>query len=284
VIFLQQALEAGIRRGFKQVIERLALGVIAFSYGKRLNWGAGGPIQWTTNRPYLTPPGSEDQVGFHSYAWYGAQTKEVLGRPLPMLLLGAGSRLSDFKTGEDHPIRHAEENKLLAQWLLNDPKTIERLGVGAAPEEILAGCFWILAAEADHPAHKDAWFPTHGRPLPVVEAFALQQHSQGLVEKGAKGNSLNSTATTFASHYVLIPEFSSPEKNWIFDAALPFGYHKHAQIGTSLDQAMEANRVTILGVEKWLDEAAFERLRSRGCMIEEVYGCGTLLATKLAHL
>ena len=64
----------------------LALSAYAWTHGRSLDWGAGGPERWPSARPYLTPAGSQDQRGFRIFDWYRAVTQATIGADLPMLL------------------------------------------------------------------------------------------------------------------------------------------------------------------------------------------------------
>lgn len=287
-VFLSQALKALSRRGYAWLLERLALGAYGWTYGKALSWGAGGPERWSKTHPYVTPANSEDQRGFHCYDWYQAQVKWILQRPLPLLLIGAGCRLSECNDQPDRSValqQHADQNLKLAKWLRNDPETIAELGMGAPPVELKAVNFWILAAEADDPAYPDVWFPVEERPLPVVDAFSsLNAPSQPPARVELEHPMISGDDATQPGHYILISNSLLNDEPWMRQVALPFAKRKHARLGSSPEQALRARRVTILGNEKWLDETLFNLLRERGCTIEEVYGDGIFLATKLAHL
>ncbi|HMK09671.1 MAG TPA: hypothetical protein VK449_11640, partial [Anaerolineales bacterium] len=59
--FLEGVLRGLARRGQESLLDRLALGAYAWTFGRPLDWGAGGPSAWPESRPYHTPEGSQDQ-------------------------------------------------------------------------------------------------------------------------------------------------------------------------------------------------------------------------------
>ena len=54
-------------------------------------------------------------------------------------------------------------------------------------------------------------------------------------------------------------------------------------MGFSIDEAMLANQVTIVGGEQSFSEEALARLRDAGCQVERISGDGTSIATQLAE-
>jgi hypothetical protein len=288
--FLKKALAAIQRRGEQKLADQLILGVYAWTYGKPLSWGVGGPERWNNNRPYFTPTGNQDQLGFHSYEWLQAQALLILGRELPVLMLRAGCRISECDANSEPSHRllwHAEQNRLLAEWISGVSNASALLGIQGPSNKILGCNFWLLASGDGNSARIEAWYPSNNRPLPVVEAF-LQMRSEieGLNTSIGIPSMKNDVDINLekSNHYVLIPEGEPQYKNIFTEAAAEFIQCKTAKVGSSFNLALNAKRITILGFERWLTEAHFDLLRSNGCMIEEVYGSGTVIATKLTSL
>jgi hypothetical protein len=199
--FLQTSLQALQRRGRTRLLEKLALGAYAWINQKPLEWGAGGPERWPASRPYFTPEGSEDHLGFRIFDWYLAVSESVLGRGLPMFLLRAGSLPEDHlnsQTTTPDLDRHAELILSAADLFLSGT---ERKGEMPFPTEIKACCFWLLAAHERSPHAGQAWIKEDGEKLPVVNVFfrlGARRHLVGFEDPGslreetAEGGSISS--------------------------------------------------------------------------------------------
>jgi hypothetical protein len=278
-MFLQTSLQALIRRKKEQVIRKLALSAYAWTHNRPLHWGAGGPAQWPNSRPYFTSDASQDQIGFHIYDWYLSIAKKVMGFSPSIFLLGAGCRVEDCALA-GHPLdEHKRCNLELLNSIEADPVSNPSNQIEQLPQEVKAVNFWLLAAEPNHPETKNAWFPANLRPLPVAEAFMRQVtttnkgRDQSTPEKSNK-----------LGHYFLIPEQSWQKKDPIYQAIPNLSQNPYLSIGHLVNEAEKAQRVTIMGIERWLDESCFTRLTEAGCLVEEIYGDGTHLASKLMNL
>jgi hypothetical protein len=170
--FLRTALRALQRRNCSGLLENLALGAYAWFNGRPLDWGAGGPRRWPGARPYHTPAGQQDQLGFHIFDWYLSVCQDELGMRLPVYLLRAGQRLpGGLPPGQAQAarIQHARQNLQAARWVAGGPDAAP--AEDACPPEIQACSFWLLAAEPGHPHAQEAWFLPSGERLPAAEAF-----------------------------------------------------------------------------------------------------------------
>jgi hypothetical protein len=184
--FLQTALRSLRRRGNEHLLEVLVLGANAFTGKHPIDWGAGGPERWPETRPYLTPPESQDHLGFRIFDWYLAISERELGERLPIILLRAGSLPGDHSESQDlvvETVSHAQTNLKLARLLSGDTEGIsEREPV---PPEVLACNFWLLSTHERSPYAGQAWFQS-GKELPAVSAFhqwvSSLQKAQGVSE------------------------------------------------------------------------------------------------------
>ena len=170
--FLRAALQSLQRRGKHELLSTLTLGAYAWCDDRPLQWGAGGPERWPAARPYITPAGQEDQCGLYIFDWYQAIAQAVLKTRMPILLLGAGSRLKAGPGGlisEIDEINHAHRNLAIARRL-EQPDSNEDQTAGSdhllppVPDDVLGVCFWLLAAAADDPNAAQAWFQADGAP------------------------------------------------------------------------------------------------------------------------
>ncbi len=89
--FLDLSLE-GLRqrRMGWHVLDRMFLSSYGFTFSKPLSWGKGGPERWSVSKPYLTPEGQQDQIGFHNFEWAQGFSKRSTGIRKPVIILNAG--------------------------------------------------------------------------------------------------------------------------------------------------------------------------------------------------
>ncbi len=314
--FLQSALSGLARRGRSRLLDRLALSAYAWIGDKPLAWGKGGPDRWPKSHPYHTPEGSEDQLGFRIFDWYLAIARREIGKYPPIFLLRTGILSED---GNEGPVSldlqlHAELN--LAAGRLFTPtvedSSAEIPAEKEIPDQVLACCFWFLAAGESCAFKSQAWFTHEGEKLPVVQGFYrlgaqafIAQPEQPISENG--GLSENASAIsepnlepmgTEASgpspeparparpksskpllHYVLLPLYAWGAADWDLEALQPIIQETHPTVGFSLAEARLAARVTVVGGEGAISKDALNMLRENGCVVERVREDGTLVAS-----
>ncbi len=259
--FLRTSLEVLQRRKPELVRGGLALSAYAWTHGRSLNWGAGGPERWPAARPYLTPAGSQDQRGFRIFDWYRAVTQAVTGSDLPVLLLEAGS-----PGGGSVDARTAETlSRMLIREEVADP---------ADPEstlEPLPDC--IFGAALHLPG-----LPQEEEFLAITDAL---QKVRG--EALAKSVTLSADRGHPIQHYMLLPYFEWGVSEWHLDAIKPFVRKYRPAVGFSIEEAALAESVTVIGNENEIPDGALEQLRQAGCKVERIAAHGTSLATLLAE-
>lgn len=194
--FLRAALESLKRRGQYDLIENMVIGAYAMPGERPLNWGSGGPECWPGVRPYYTPPGEEDQIGFHIFDWYVAIAQAVLGTAIPLLLFKSGSRPAKnqvVKNMHVDPNTHVLRNLAIAKSLIasSQPKGLTNLdkstlsALAPIPSQVLGCHFWLLSSSCQSPHLSHAWFNPTGNKLAVVDALREWNKKRKLSEKGA---------------------------------------------------------------------------------------------------
>ncbi|HEX2979086.1 MAG TPA: hypothetical protein VHO48_02370 [Anaerolineaceae bacterium] len=281
--FLKGVLQSLQRRKATTLLERLVLSAYTWNGEHSLNWGAGGPERWPGARPYFTPVTEEDQRGFRIFDWYLAISRAVLGRSLPIVLLGVGAPLdpSVAATPVEDPANHAEQNLTIARLMAGE--TIIEAGtedteLDAIPEEVLACNYWLLAAQPETPFQDQAWFQSNGQSLPVVGVFRqwVASHEKA---KGAKKSPEQEQHPI--DHYLLLPAYDWGIADWHLDIIRPYVKKYRPTIGFSLEEAEYARQVTVIGDAASEDE--IDHLRAVGCLVEWIDGDGTIIATSLAE-
>jgi hypothetical protein len=292
--FLSTALRSLRRRGCVSLLEKLVLGAYGWSNGHAMDWGKGGAARWPEARPYYTPPGSQDQRGFHIFDWYIELSRKELGISLPVVLLRAGNCISSGSDGGlDDGMQHAVHNLSLARLVNGDDQeepTSEPLAT-----ELLTCNFWLLAAAEGSPQVEQAWFKPDGAKLPVVDVFRhwiagkQEQKQPGRIRPSQEYDVLEIEIPVDESqegpphrnidHYVLLPLYAWGAADWDLAAIQPLLQDGHPTIGFSLAEARLAARVTVVGGEGAVSAEALTMLQSAGCRVERLMEDGTLVAT-----
>ena len=259
-IFLRSALDGIKRRASKPLQERLVLSAYARLNGKSLEWGSGGPESWPEAQPYFTPETSQDQCGFRIADWYLRISETVLERRLPILLLGV-----------EGP---APEDVNLSDYLVTSARLIARQeieGYKPMPEEVIGGAFLTLTGD-----ESSSWFSMEGSPKPVVVAFTREDEEISSEGKVSDEFSI--------SHYLLLPSFEWGVADWHLKVARPFIKRHRPTVGFSLEEAVKAKQVTVIGGEDQFPESDLAQLRGQGCQVRRIEGDGTNIASELADL
>ncbi len=262
-IFLRGSLDGIKRRASAPLLSRLILSAYAPLNGNPLSWGGGGPESWPEAQPYSTTENSEDQRGFRIAEWYLTLSETVLEKKLPLLLLGIRGP--------------ALEDQDLNQLLLDSAKLIsgkEVDGLDPLPEQVIGGAFWVLTADENCCAGKHSWYQGDGTLKPIVNYF-LNEEAKA-VEKSPEGFRF--------SHYLLLPTFEWGIADWHLNVTRGFIKRHHPTIGFSLDEAVQADQVTVLGGEEHFSEDDLSQLRNQGCMVRRIDGDGTKIASLLAAI
>lgn len=309
--FLRSALRGIQRRGHNFLLDSIVFGAYAFTNGRPLDWGAGGPERWPEARPYLNHPKVQDQRGFRIFDWYLTILQAELGQPRPLVLLKAGSSHKKnlvSKNKEAARNLHTQENLAIFQGCYSNSNR-ERFYSMLNPDEVfskgsfaiqgidpmvLACNFWVLSASEDSPFAEDAWFKSDGTRLPIIGAL-----HQWITKKDATSKKLNEYADKFPisgsliyeepgarpkngthpiDHYLLLPYFEWGIPQWALDRMEKIIADNHPTVGFSLAEASLAAHVTVIGGPKTFPEEALAPLQAAGCVIERISEDGTVLA------
>lgn len=293
--FLRSALQSIQQRGHQRLLDQLVIGAYGWASNRPPNWGAGGPERWPGARPYFTPEGEEDHLGFRIFDWYTAISEAVLGKKVPIILLGLGSRSGNQHVPNNHPIdhqEHADRNLNLARLLAGEEPVIwDETELEAVPDHVLAGNFWLLTADSQDSSAEHAWYRPDGSTLPAVEAFktwtASRTSSEPVEPKAAvhppEPPGIKVSGKPIA-HYLLLPIYEWGVANWHLEVTRPFIKKHHPTVGFSVEEAMNAGKVTIVGGEQSFPDELAEQLRASGCVVVQISGDGTTIASQLETL
>jgi hypothetical protein len=278
--FFKSALQSLQRRGQKTILNKMAVAAYAFTFGHELTWGAGGPEKWTQVKPYITIAGSEDQKGFNNYQWMNSIAKSLGLNNLPFLLFGTGLKAPGINYS---PEIHAE----IVQMML------EKLNSSFPEEQVsesVLGCnFWLLSAEEGSSEYESAWIKPDGSVLPIVRVLSPQITTQNNPTEsknpgvGASEAAGNGEPAHPIEHYLLLPAYEWGVADWHLDVTRAFIRKHQPTIGFSFTDALLAKKVTVIGGDQSFPPEAINYLRSSGCVVDQITGDGTSIATQLAE-
>ena len=217
--FLRHVLE-GIARRAAHLIPALVIGAYAWSEGKPLDWGAGGPEAWPDAAPYFTPPQSQDQRGFRIFEWYAAHAEAAWNRTPPVFLLGMGWRYGKAPSADVE-----KQNAAIA-----------RLFHGRElPDYVLGGAFWALTAPK---GDEIAWVSADGAPKPVIAAVGEAAREAYAPQQAAPAESV----------YVLLPRREGRVPAAHLGTALAWLQESAATVGSALQEALRAEEIVVIGL------------------------------------
>lgn len=272
--FLDASLTGLLQRDKADLAQELTFAVNLWTLNRPLDWGKGGQGRWPDAKPYLTPPGSQDQRGFRLFDWYDEIIQARLGEKRPFVSLAGGPRLGE-QTDPALPamddLRHAS--------CIQDISSVLR--EAALPQHMLNVNFWLLAAGDGSPFASEAWFrpgggtltaaqtlkqsPAHG--LPPARRQADESKALGLEQAAGQ---MSAEPEKTLRHYVLLPVFEWGVSDWHWNAALDFVKAHRPVCGFSPEEATHAQRVTIVGNEQGVSPAIEEKLRQAGCAVDRI--------------
>lgn len=278
--FFKSSLQSLQRRGQQNLLNTMAAGVYAYTYGHELSWGMGGPEKWIHSRPYLTPTGSEDQRGFNSYEWVGSIAAAAGIKSMPIIQFGAGIK----QPGSYYsPEVHAEMVEAMLS-LIND---VDEL---VTTDTIVACNFWLLAAEPSSEDYPQSWVKSETNALPIVRVLtpATKQvappapaPAQTTPQEATPEEAATPADSFPIEHYLLLPVYEWGLADWHLDVTRPFIRKYKPTVGFSLKEAAMARKVTIIGGDKDFPADEISKLRDIGCLVDQITGDGTSIATQL---
>ncbi|MEX2144248.1 MAG: hypothetical protein WD740_06610 [Anaerolineales bacterium] len=262
--FLRSALETMTANGEGLLLETMALGAYAWTEDKPMTWGAGGPENWPATMPYYTPEGSQDQRGFRIFDWYNAISRTVLGRELPVVIVGAG-------------VQRESAKKLDAKVGTRAIKIIETLARpadpnknNAVPANVLACNLWLLSAEEESQAAHSAWFELNSKPTKIGREWIdwqkgeVETKSTPPVGHRAVDSASPQNSALADSHYLLLPS----TMDYPMEAIRAFLHeNSSAIVGASPAEAANAARVTLAGGMQAFPDDVVKNLIQAGCTI-----------------
>jgi hypothetical protein len=296
--FLRAALESIKRRGHNLLLDHLVLGAYAQAGERPLNWGSGGPECWPSSKPYNTPPGEEDQCGFHIFDWYLSISAAAVGKACPMLLFQVGSRMGERPHPKTPPMdvsTHSLRNLAIAKALAADSQSNGMDPVDQAilanmspiPEQVLGAHLWLLSSAAESKYCDHSWFNPDGSALPIVESLQkwhskhkkFSRQIESLFQAHSLGQHTPHRPAHPIAHYLLLPTYEWGVADTHLDLVRSFIKKHQPTVGFSLDEAARAERVTIVGEAHDYPDGVLDNLRASGVTTDYLAKDGTSIAS-----
>jgi hypothetical protein len=243
--FLQSCLTSLVRRGKENLARELILSIYAWTYDKPLDWGAGGPDAWPESRPYITPKGSQDQIGFCIADWYEGIARKVIDAELQIIVLGGGVEPARAHTGRD-PQREAEIHAAIAETVLT----------GTYSKRLVGFCFYPLTGGEG----QARWYGEDLAASPSAENLERLMLTAPITAPPA-------SPVKPISHYVLLGSGENRDLARDWKSIEPYVIALRPAVGFSESAARLASQVTIIGDGAAVSEEIETRLRDQGCHV-----------------
>ncbi|MDY6846260.1 MAG: hypothetical protein SVP52_03900 [Chloroflexota bacterium] len=235
-----------------------------YTFGKPLSWGKGGPERWSGSKPYHTPDGQEDQLGFHNFEWSQSIAERISGRSVPAIILDAGFASA---TTTCHETEKTLKNIKSIHQAISGGQDGEGTGDGIKFNPLMQGCYFSLDKI-------DALMQQELSVESLFEIFGQPQEG-----KGKPGISAENQKTI--AHYLLLPSHANSVSDAILNKVKPIIKKQRPTIGFSLMEASFAEQVSIYPDPILFTEEKINQLRASGCSVEILPESGMEIATKL---
>jgi hypothetical protein len=256
---------SGLRqRRMDDVLDKLVLGCYGFTFNKPISWGSGGPERWPLSKPYLTPDGQEDQLGFHNYEWIQAMGEHATGKKFPVLILNAGHpgtvysqpdperTLMDINSLQTSCIEKCDNESLQETWQVD--------------ESIMGIVFSLMTLEQI--------IPEQLTPDLLEKTFLKSEAEDAKTVKDSQNPKI-------IPHYLLLPSHASGVSDVVLSKVRPIIKKFQPTVGFSLDEAIFAQKVSIYPDPLLFKEEQINALRSAGCHVDILPESGIDIATSL---
>ncbi|MBW6465035.1 MAG: hypothetical protein K0B06_00840 [Brevefilum sp.] len=264
--FLELLLEGLKQRQMDQLIERLTLASYGYTFHRPLLWGEGGPERWSGCKPYQTPEGHQDQIGFNNYEWVQASSQRIIGKRLPVLILDAGRPSPSLESVVDNGAINSIQNLVNAYRM---PQTLnpDLLSEVPALNDLVMGCTFGL----------DTFRSLLGDEFSIESLKKVFFGDSFIKVKAVPG----SGDVKYLKHYLLLPSYASGVPDVILNKVRPLIKKYQPTVGFSMDEAAFAAKVSVFPDPFLFPDEIINQLRAAGCQVEILPDSGIEIATQI---
>lgn len=265
--FIELVLSGLKRRHLDSILEQVMLASYGFTFNKPISWGNGGPERWSGTKPYKTPEGQEDQIGFHNFEWIQAAGERAIGKRLPIIILDAGH--TGPTSSQTDLVTSIEYMKTIYE--LCTPETGQNDATNGQALFDNSVCWCTFSLDTVKAA--------------IGDSLSVDGFKQIFSESGGKVSQLNSEVKNpkMISHYLLLPAYGSGVSDAVLNKIRPLIKHFHPTIGFSIEEAMLAQKVSVYPDPVVFSEDILSQLRSSGTIVEILPDSGIDIATLIRN-
>ena len=262
--FLEMAFRGLKRRQMDTLLDKLCLASFGHTFNRSLTWGAGGPESWPGARPYATPEGQEDQMGFNNYEWMQAVVERTIGKRPAALIMDAGNPAVDPNlAGSDTSLERI-------QLIVKACRGAEPVVDAELPK--LNGS--LIACMFD----MDTLLALFDGDLSITALRAIfQVEDAGAPDTGKKSQENDKPI----AHYLLLPAHKAGVSDVVLKKVRPIIKQCNPTIGFSLEEAKLARKVSVFPDPVIFTDKELNALRLAGCAVEILPQSGMEIATYL---
>ncbi len=265
--FIELVLSGLKRRHLDKILEQVMLSSFGYTFNKPISWGKGGPEQWPSTKPYNTPEGQEDQIGFHNFEWLQAAGERAIGKKLPIIILDAGHTSLTSSNGDLNS--STEYMKTIYELCLAKSAQDDLPNKQSFFDNSIGWCTFSL----------DTMRSAYGNSL-AVETFIQMFDDSGDKISHPKSDEPNKK---MISHYLLLPAYGSGVSDAVLNKVRPLIKHYHPTVGFSIAEAAYAQKVSVYPDPVVFSEEKLIQLRSTGSIVEMLPESGIDIATLIQN-
>lgn len=263
--FMELFLSGLKRRQLDEILEHLVLSSYGYTFDKLLDWGRGGPEQWSVSKPYQSSEGEQNQLGFHHFEWMQAVGRKATGKAFPTIILDAGNPGIQFSQAK--PEKVFKDIRQIMHLFKARPESDEREEASIAFNDSVRFCSFALDTI-------DEIMDKPFEPGQLLRLFERQVNGKSVADGELENPKL-------IKHYLLLPVHPSGVSDAILNKVRPIIKVHQPTIGFSLSEAKMAEKVSIYPDPTRFSDDAINQLRSSGCVVEILPESGIEIATSL---
>lgn len=262
--FMELALDGLKQRKMTELLDDLVLSSNGFTFNKPLSWGEGGPERWPGSKPYYTPDGQQNSLGFHNFEWAQAISQRAIGKKLPVIILDAGNPGPDFNFEQGKIFEDTLRKILQACQYVDYPDENRENGLPTLNESVLACNFRLETLKK-----------IFGEPFSIEVLDQIFSQTQSKINQS---KTLTGKEKHF-DHYLLLPSYASGVSDSVLNKVRPLIKKFKPTVGFSLEEALNAVKVSVFPDSHVFTDEQINRLRNAGCEVEILPQSGIEIAT-----